>query len=142
MRAVGAANSVGGMAYDFEVSDAIPARVDVIYDAWMSSDGHSAMTGATASLDPRVGGAFEAFDAYISGTTLELEPGRRIVQSWRTSEFDEDDADSQIEVLLEPAEGATKITIRHTNVPDGHRSYENGGWQSNYFDPMKVYFAQ
>jgi activator of HSP90 ATPase len=129
------------MAYDFEVSDVIPARVDVVYDTWISSEGHSAMTGAAATVDPHVGGVYEAWDGYISGTNLVLEPGRRIVQSWRTTEFTDDDDDARIEVLLEPAENATKLTIRHTNVPDGHRSYENGGWQSNYFDPMREYFG-
>ncbi len=128
------------MAYDFEVSDVIPARVDMIYDTWLSSDGHSAMTGATAKVNPGVGGTYQAWDGYISGTNLELEPGRRILQSWRTTEFAEDDGDSQIEVLLEPAEGSTKLTIRHRNVPDGQLGYENGGWQSRYFDPMKDYF--
>jgi activator of HSP90 ATPase len=129
------------MAYDFEVSDVIPARVDMIYDTWMSSEGHTAMTGGEAKVDPVLGGAYEAWEGYISGTNLELEPGRRIVQSWRTTEFTEADGDSQIEVLLEPAENATKVTIRHTNVPDGHRGYEEGGWQTHYFDPMKEYFT-
>jgi activator of HSP90 ATPase len=129
------------MAYDFEVSDVIPARVDVIFDTWMSSDGHTAMTGSPAQVDPAEGGAHQAWDGYITGTTLVLEPGRRIVQTWRTTEFTEDDEDSQIEVLLEPAENATKVTVRHTNVPDGHHNYEDGGWQSNYFDPMREYFA-
>src|ERR1035437_1777404 len=50
----------------------------------MSSDGHSAMTGAPATIDPQLGGAFEEWDGYIAGRTLLLESGRRIVQSWRT----------------------------------------------------------
>jgi activator of HSP90 ATPase len=130
------------MGYDFEVSDVLPGTPEAIYRAWMTSDGHSAMTGASAEVDARPGGAFEAWDGYITGRTLVLEPGRRIVQSWRTSEFSEADADSRIEVLLEPVDGGTKITIRHTNVPDGQVGYEQGGWQENYFDPMRSYFAQ
>lgn len=129
------------MAYDFEVSDVIPARVDVVFDTWMSSDGHSAMTGGAAKIDPHEGGAYEPWDGYITGTTLVLEPGRRIVQTWRTAEFTYTDDDSQIEVLLEPAENATKVTIRHTKVPDGHLNYEHGGWQSHYFEPMREYFS-
>jgi activator of HSP90 ATPase len=128
------------MAYDFEVSDVLPARIDVVYDAWVSSEAHTAMTGSPAQIDPVVGGEYQAWDGYISGRTLVLEPGRRIVQSWRTTEFTDADEDSQIEVLLEPAESATKVTIRHTNVPDGQRNYEEGGWQSQYFDPMREYF--
>ena len=129
------------MPYDFEVSDVLPATLRAIYDAWISSGGHSAMTGAPATVDPQVGGAFEAWDGYITGITLLLEPGNRIVQSWRTTEFSDADEDSQIEVVLQPVDLATRITIRHTNVPDGHHSYEGGGWQEHYFDPMQGYFG-
>jgi activator of HSP90 ATPase len=99
------------------------------------------MTGAPATVDPQVGGAFEAWDGYITGRTLLLEPGNRIVQSWRTTEFSDADEDSQIEVVLQPVDLATRATIRHTNVPDGHHSYEGGGWQEHYFDPMQGYFG-
>lgn len=141
------------MPYDFEVADTIPASPHDIYDAWLSSDGHAAMTGADAMVDPRIGGAHSAWDGYITGVTVELEPGRRIVQTWRTSEFEDEHEDSRIEVLLEPAGGAgtegegagatggTRVTIRHTNVPDGQLGYEQGGWQESYFEPMKAYFG-
>jgi activator of HSP90 ATPase len=125
--------------YDFEQSDLIPARAQAIYDAWMSTDGHTAMTGATAEVDPSVGGTVSAWDGYIWGRTVALEPGTRIVQSWRTSDFAETDADSQIEVTLEPVEGGTTVRLRHSGVPADQLGYENGGWQDNYFDPMKAY---
>ena len=130
------------MGYDFEVSDVLPGTPDEIYRAWLSSDGHAAMTGASAEIDPTVGRAYEAWDGYITGRTLVLEPGRRIVQTWRTSEFAETDPDSEIDVRLEPVDGGTRITIRHRNVPDGQREYEHGGWQENYFDPMRMYFGR
>jgi hypothetical protein len=41
------------------------------------------------------------------------------------------------EVLLEPVAGATRVTVRHTNAPDRHTGYRDGGWQSSYFEPMK-----
>jgi activator of HSP90 ATPase len=129
------------MRYAFEISAVLPASADSIYGAWMSSAGHSAMTGADAEVDPRPGGAYSAWDGYIIGRTLELEPGRRIVQSWRTSEFTADQEDSRIEVLLEPVEDGTKVTIRHSNVPADQLGYEQGGWQESYFDPMREYFA-
>jgi activator of HSP90 ATPase len=129
------------MAYDFELVDVLPALPQVVYDAWMSSDGHTAMTGAEASVDPRPGGAFTAWDGYITGRTVALEPGRRIVQAWRTSEFAASHPDSEIEVSLEPADGGTRLTLHHRNVPDGQFGYEHGGWQESYFDPMKEYFS-
>jgi len=129
------------MAYEFTVSDVLPATPQAVYDAWMSNDGHAGMTGAAATIDPREGGEFSAWDGYIGGRTLALEPGRRIVQSWRTSDFDAADADSQIEVLLEEVPGGTEITLRHTAVPDGQSGYEQG-WRDNYFDPMREYFSR
>ena len=87
------------------------------------------------------GEPFTAWGGYISGTNLELEPGRRILQSWRTTRFTESDEDSTIEVMLEPVVGGTRVAIHHANVPDGHTGYQNGGWENHYFLPMKNYFS-
>ena len=130
------------MTYDFSVSTELPAAPDAVYDTWMSSEGHTSMTGGRADVDPRIGGRFEAWDGYITGVTLDLEPGRRIVQSWRTSDFTDCDEDSQIEVVLEPSSGGCAIFLHHTNVPDGHRGYEDGGWEDNYFAPMRTFFTR
>jgi hypothetical protein len=45
------------------------------------------MTGAKAKASPQQGAAFAVRDRDIFGRTLKLEPGRRIVQSWRTTKF-------------------------------------------------------
>lgn len=127
------------MSYEFTVSDRLPATPDAVYEAWMSSELHAAMTGGDAQIDARPGGQFEAWDGYIAGTTLELEPGRRIVQAWRTTEFADDDPDSRIDVLLEPVDGGTLITLRHADIPDGQSGYEQG-WRDNYFEPMRTFF--
>ena len=58
------------------------------------------------------------------------------------AEFEDSHEDSQIEVLLEPVGEGTRITIRHSNVPDGQLGYEQGGWQESYFDPMRQYFGR
>ena len=129
------------MPYDFEVSALVAASPEAIYRAWMSSDEHSAMTGGEAHVNPVVGGEFTAWDQYIKGTTLELDPFGRIVQSWRTKHFTDGDPDSQIEVLLEPRGDQSLVRFVHTNVPDEDRGYEEGGWKDNYLDPMREYFA-
>src|SRR5271156_1725904 len=91
----------GDMTYDFEVSDVVAATPDAVYGAWISSEEHSAMTGGGAHIAPREGGDFDAWDGYIHGTTLTLEPFARIVQTWRTANFTDQHADSTIEVLFE-----------------------------------------
>jgi hypothetical protein len=82
-----------------------------------------------------------AWDGYISGRNLELVPGERIVQSWRTSEFADEHGDSVITILLREADEGTLLTLEHSNVPDEQRSYEEAGWQENYFEPMVAYFT-
>jgi activator of HSP90 ATPase len=123
------------------LSAVLPAEPKAVYAAWMSSKGHGAMTGSAAKITARGGGKFTAWDGYISGKTLELEPGSRIVQSWRTTDFQEQEPDSSLEVLLQKAKGGTRITLVHTNIPDGHGAEYRKGWLDFYFKPMKEYFG-
>ncbi|HEY5267470.1 MAG TPA: SRPBCC domain-containing protein [Acidimicrobiales bacterium] len=129
------------MTYDFEVSGQISTTPQEIYEAWLSSEGHSAMTGGLAHVDPVLGGAFDAWDGYIHGKNLVLEPYTRIVQSWRSAQFTDEHEDSTIEVLLTANNDGTLMTIRHTNVPDDQLGYEKGGWERSYVTPMQGHFA-
>ncbi len=129
------------MPFSFTLTDIIPATPQQIYDAWLDSRGHTKMTGSAARAKPVEGATFSAWGGYIKGKNLNLEPGRRIVQSWRTTKFAKQDRDSQIEVLLESVPEGTRITLHQTNVPDGHAGYHDGGWQQHYFEPMKQYFS-
>jgi len=130
------------MAYTFTLTATIPAAPQDIYEAWLDSIAHSAMTGGEANMSAEVGAEVSAWDGYITGRNLELIPGARIVQSWRTSEFGAEDEDSIVTIILQEIDDGTLLTLQHSNVPDAHRSYEEGGWQSNYFEPMTVYFVQ
>ena len=127
------------MKVEFEVSDIIPATPDQVYAAWLDSNEHSEMTGSPARISSVVGGKFSAWDGYIRGTNLELEPSIRIIQLWRTSEFEESVEDSLLEILFESVEYGTSIVIRHTQLPEHGMQYQQG-WRDSYFTPMKAYF--
>ncbi len=119
----------------------LPGAPDRVYAAWLDSSQHAAFTGDAAEIDPVVGGSHSAWDGYITGKNVELEPGRRIVQTWRTSEFPEDAADSLLELLLEAAEGGTRLILKHTSIPEGQGEQYEEGWKEYYFDPMLEYFT-
>jgi activator of HSP90 ATPase len=123
----------------FTISASLSASPRAIYDAWLNSKSHAAMTGSPARVSGKVGGKFTAWDGYISGTNLKLEPGRRIVQAWRTTEFAATDADSQIDIRLEATTRGTRVILRHTNIPAGQSDYRSG-WRECYFEPMNRYF--
>jgi activator of HSP90 ATPase len=126
----------------FEVSTVLAVSAERLYRTWLSSDEHGAMTGGAAQIDPTSGGLFSAWDGYITGTTLELEPYRRIVQSWRTVEFPADAPDSLLEITLDENVGETRLTLRHSQIPAGQGSGYESGWVDNYFEPMRDYFSK
>jgi uncharacterized protein YndB with AHSA1/START domain len=131
------------MPYSFTLSTAIPATPAEIYDAWLDSIAHAEMTGGgEAVMSDEIGAEISAWAGYITGRNLELVPAERIVQSWRTTEFDDETEDSIVTILLQETEDGTLLTLEHSNVPDLHKSYEEGGWQSNYFEPMIAYFSE
>jgi activator of HSP90 ATPase len=130
------------MKPEFTIPTEFPATAETIFRAWLSSDGHSAMTGSAAKVEPRVAGKFTAWDGYMTGKTLELKPYSRIVQTWRTSEFAETDPDSKIEVTLKAVKGGTRLTLTHSGIPDGQAESYRSGWEEWYFTPMRAYFKK
>jgi activator of HSP90 ATPase len=128
--------------HNFTLTATVPASAQEIYEAWLDSVAHSEMTGGQASTSDEIGAEVSAWDGYITGRNIELMPYQRIVQSWRTTEFTDDHGDSIITVTLEDENGDTLLTLVHSNVPDGQTSYERGGWQEHYFEPMVEYFSK
>ncbi|MGI5862702.1 MAG: SRPBCC domain-containing protein [Myxococcales bacterium] len=90
------------MASDSIVLSAlIPASPKRIYQTWLSSEERATFTGSPAQIEDRVGSAFTAGGGYIAGTNRELLEGKRIVQSWRTTEFPPDAPDSLVDISFE-----------------------------------------
>ncbi|PCJ95262.1 MAG: hypothetical protein COA50_08595 [Flavobacteriaceae bacterium] len=124
---------------EFTLITNFPASAKKIYKAWLSTQGHTKMTLGTAFTSDKVGDPFSAWDGYINGKNVELVPYTKIVQSWRSSQFEEHEEDSQIEILLKELDGKTELTLTHSKVPESGEHYKKG-WDNHYFKPMKVYF--
>lgn len=130
------------MKNEFTLVVTISSKAEKFYEAYLSSEGHTALTGSPARVDGTVDGDFTAWDGYIQGMFLELEKNKRIVQAWRTAEFPEEAEDSIVEILLEEDHGKTKLTLKHTNIPKGQMDNYKTGWEDFYFKPMKEYFGK
>lgn len=129
------------MKESFELSTTFAIPASRIFDAWLDSESHEAMTGGEASCGNQINDPFTAWDGYIWGKNLELESNRLIVQSWRTSEFQENDEDSLLRIELFENEGITTLKLTHSNIPEGQTQYKQG-WIDHYFEPMSDYFNQ
>ena len=86
--------------YRFTVTTNLPASPNTVYEAWFDNDPHSEMTQSPATASTEIVGIFTAHDGYIDGINLKLLAGERIHQTWRTSQFEDADPDSSIELTF------------------------------------------
>jgi activator of HSP90 ATPase len=125
-----------------KMSITLPVKASELYKAWLDSKKHTAFTGAAAKQSSKVNANHSAWDGYISGKNLELKPGKKIVQSWRTSEFADNAPDSVLEVSFEEKAGKTKMNLYHHGLQKGDAKKYTQGWKDFYFKPMKAYFSK
>lgn len=117
---------------------------DAVYEAYMTSKGHAAMTGMPATYyrpstrqEVAVGqegdelrafgmtGADGKFGYLLGGTILKLVPGREIVMTWRPRAWDEsakpgDDTDLAciLVITLKAVNGGVELQMLQTDIPD------------------------
>ncbi len=126
---------------ELHLSILLPVKPEIVYQAWITSHLHRDFTGGNAIIDARNGGHFSAWDGYITGILLKLELNQRVIQSWRTTDFHPMDPSSTLEVLFEPEDTGTKLTLNHTEIPNGQSGQYEQGWKEYYFEPMFGYFT-
>lgn len=116
-----------------------PVSAKTLYEAWLDSETHSAMTGGEAHCSSEEGMTFSAWDGYIQGTNVTLEKPKLIIQKWRTVEFGEGDPDSNLKIEFKDIGSGSELKITHSEIPEGQPDYHQG-WIDNYLDPMEQYF--
>lgn len=122
------------MAIHQEVT--IPATPSSVFDVLTSSKKFAEMTGGRgADISAAEGGAFSMFGGDITGRNVELVPGKRVVQAWRSGAWPEG-VYSLVSFNLEPEGRGTKLTFDQSGYPDGAHDMLAGGWQQMYWDPM------
>lgn len=125
----------------FEISCELPVDAATVYRDWLSTKAHTLFTGGIAKIEPFVGGKYSAWDGYIWGETLELESGKRIVQTWSTSNFPDGAPPSRLELFFEEDGKNCKLTLKHTSIPEGQGKEYEQGWHDHYFTPMLDYYS-
>lgn len=129
------------MKESLELEARFPVSATELYYAWMSSEGHTAFTGGEAEIQHETGTEYSAWDGYITGKIIELEPGKRILHTWRSSEFPDDAEDSRLEILLEDEEEGCLLRLKHSDIPEGQGDRYRSGWEEHYFSPMRAHFG-
>ena len=125
---------------EFIIEEIFKAPPKQIYESWLDSGKHSNMTGGQAKISNIIDEIFTAWDGYITGKNIALVPHRKIIQSWRTSQFKEGQPDSLITIDLLTDKNGTKLILKHENLTEEDYHYKEG-WVAHYFEPMKEYFS-
>ncbi|MFI5316465.1 MAG: ester cyclase [Myxococcota bacterium] len=112
-----------------------------VFEVFSDARAHTTMAGGErAEIDARVGGRVWAFEGAVTALFREIVPDRRIVQSWRDSDWPEDHV-AQLKLQFFPLnEGrGTHVHLVLAGVPASKASQTANGWRDYYWVPIAEY---
>jgi activator of HSP90 ATPase len=115
------------------------ASPDEVYDALINEKKHAQFTGEPAKLRPKAGAAFTCYEGYITGITLELEPGKKIVQAWRSRDWPAGHYSIVTFALAKKSGNTTELHFTQIGVPADDYADKNKGWRTHYWEPLKKF---
>jgi len=120
------------------VLEASPKRV---YEALTVAGQFSSLSGgAPTEISAEAGGSFSCFGGMVVGRNIELAPHQRIVQAWRAKPW-ESGVYSIARFELKEEGSGTRLIFDHTGFPPAEREHLEGGWQANYWGPLRKHLA-
>ena len=108
-----------------------------VYEALMDSRKHAKFSGEQASISRKVGGKFTCYGGYIEGVNLDIRTDKKIVQSWRGSNWP-DGHYSKVTFSFAKVKNGTRLTFAQSGVPDQLYKDINQGWRDYYWKKMKA----
>jgi uncharacterized protein YndB with AHSA1/START domain len=130
--------------HSLEIKRLIKAPRDRVYAAWTDLTqlkewfGPEKVRTRELVADARVGGKFhwdltnpEGEEMTCRGEYLELQPGRKIVFTWKWQDDEDWENHSVVTVELSDADGGTELRLVHEQLPnEASRDGHTGGWNS------------
>lgn len=117
-------------------SATFPGTPHEVYELLMDAKKHAAFTGGEAEISRKVGGSFKTFDGWAEGKNLELVPDKKIVQTWRNSDWPEGHY-STITFELRKTKSTTRLDFTQTDLPSQFAKAIARGWKDYYWGPMR-----
>ena len=120
----------------------LPAAAESLYAMYMDPAKHGEITGAPVIISSETGSEFHAFGGQLSGTMLSVIPARLVIQSWRSTHFNQDDPDSTLILAFVPEAKGGRIDLVHIDVPAQDYQGVTQGWETHYWEPWRRYLAR
>lgn len=130
------------------LTEKFSCRAKDLYEILMDENRWKGFTQSNAKISKEVGGEFSIFDGSVTGSNLELQEAKLIVQRWRFGSWT-DGVQSQVKLVFEePEPGVTIVKLTHTDVPEEDR-YGNAtvventerGWREHIFQRIRAVFG-
>jgi len=115
----------------------------VLFDTLLDTNRIRGCTASDASMSREVGGKFSMFSGAVDGENIELRPfsessGDALIKwKWRFSTWQPGHY-STVSITLTDKDGATKLELVQTGVPEEERERTEKGWKGLLFDRMKA----
>jgi activator of HSP90 ATPase len=73
----------------------LPAPAERLFAMYIDPANHAAITGAPVAISAEPGAPFQAFNGALTGSILQIIPQRLVIQSWRSTKFNDGDPDEK-----------------------------------------------
>lgn len=91
-------------------------------------------SGYPTEMKAEEGYVFSLWEGDICGVNLEVKPNRLLVQEWFFGEIAEP---SIVTLKLKKVDGATRVELEHTNIPEEVFEEIVEGWKEYYLGSIK-----
>lgn len=115
---------------------------EILFGIYVDSKKHSAAIGGETKITAKEGAAYAAWNSYITGKNLKIVKNRMIAQTWRSTDFLKEDADSILIITFDKNGNDTLMQMTHANVPDHQYEQVKEGWNEYYWKPWKNYLLK
>jgi len=122
---------------EVRVSTVIQAGASTVFGILSDPARFSDWIQGEAEFSPAEGSPFQVrfpqFETVISGEVVEIVPNRRMVLSWGVAEGHQSGwfpvGSSRVEIDLQEEDGGTRLTLRHSGLPEKEVPPHQGGWR-------------
>ena len=128
------------MSSTLEQEVVLPADPRRVYQTLTESRPFGDATGDAAEIGAGVGAAFSCFGGRITGRHIEMLPGERLVQAWRSKSW-APGIYSIVRFELKPEGARTRLSFTHSGFPEGEFQHLSEGWKMMYWDRLQTYLA-
>ena len=118
---------------DLKITTHINASPADVYAALTNEKTLEIWTGEQAEMKTEPNTEFSWFGGDISGTNIEFEENKRIVQDWDFG----DNSPSRVTILVHTDKGGTHLEVRQSGIPDEDLEDMKEGWIGTVFAGLK-----